>query len=55
MAKYDSLRKPDRDKLLLDYEAAHHDMSEEEIGKPFRISKQTVSRILLKNKRRRRK
>ncbi len=48
MAKYDSERKTERDRLLLEYRKANPDASLAEIGRLFNISKQRVSEILLK-------
>jgi len=44
--KYEKLRKQTRNEALVEYEKAHTDMSLEEIGMVFRISKQRVRAIL---------
>lgn len=48
MAKYDSVRKTERNQLLLKYREEHPDASLAEIGRLFNISKQRVSEILKK-------
>ena len=45
MAKHDSLRKLERNRLLLDYCERHPDSSLSEIGDVFGISKQRVAEI----------
>ncbi|MDP2730309.1 MAG: sigma factor-like helix-turn-helix DNA-binding protein [Dehalococcoidales bacterium] len=51
MAKYDSLRKTDRNKMLIDFAKSHGNLSQEEIGKQFNISGSRVSRILNGNRK----
>ncbi len=51
MAKYDSLRKLQRDQLLIDFTKQHPELSMEEIGAAFNISRQRVSEILSKARR----
>ena len=46
MAKYDSLRKLERNKMLKDYALAHPELSLKELGKPFGITESRVWRIL---------
>ncbi len=46
MARYDSLRKLERNKLLRDYRDNHPELSLKEIGKVFRISQPRVWFIL---------
>ena len=46
MARYDSLRKLQRNKMLKEYAIAHPDLSLKEIGKLFNISESRVCRIL---------
>lgn len=49
MAKYDSLRKIERNQALIEYAESHPDISLDEIGKMFdNISSQRVSAILRK-------
>jgi DNA-directed RNA polymerase sigma subunit (sigma70/sigma32) len=50
MAKYDSLRKLERNRLLLEYREKHPEASIQEIGNVFNISKERA-RQLLKPKR----
>lgn len=50
MAKYDSLRKLERNRLLREYRDAHPELSLKEIGKVFNISESRVWRILYGNK-----
>ena len=45
MAKYDGLRKIERNKAVCEYAENHSDLSQEEIGKVFGISGSRVSRI----------
>ncbi len=45
MAKYESLRKIERNKAVCEYAEAHQGMSQKEIGKVFGISGSRVSRI----------
>lgn len=51
MAKYDSLRKLERNRLLREYTEAHPELSLKEIGKVFNISESRVWRILYGNKK----
>lgn len=51
MAKYDSLRKLERNKALIAYRKAHPDASNKEIGEVFGISKGRVSQLLKGAKR----
>ncbi|HUV46166.1 MAG TPA: sigma factor-like helix-turn-helix DNA-binding protein [Dehalococcoidia bacterium] len=46
MAKYDSMRKLERNKMLREYTLAHPELSLKEIGKAFGISTSRVSRII---------
>jgi len=46
MAKYDSLRKLERNRMLREYAGAHPELSLKEIGRMFRISESRVWRIL---------
>ena len=46
MAKYDSMRKLERNKMLKEYHLAHPELSLKEIGKAFGISTSRVSRII---------
>ena len=46
MVRYDSVRKTERNQLLLEYRKGHPNASLAEIGQLFNISKQRVSEIL---------
>ena len=46
MAKYDKLRKLDRNRLLIEYYQAHRNLSLREIGAVFNISAQRVWEII---------
>ena len=46
MAKYDSMRKLDRNKMLREYAKVHPELSLKEIGKAFNISASRVWRII---------
>jgi len=46
MAKYDSMRKVERNRLLVEYRQDHPDASLSEIGEVFNISYQRVWEIL---------
>ena len=47
MAKYDSMRKLDRNKALFEYWQAHPEASQSQIGKIFgSISKQRVNQLI---------
>lgn len=48
MPKYDSLRKLERNKTLVEYAKAHPDYSLREIGMAFNITSSRVCRILQK-------
>jgi len=50
MAKYDGLRKLERNRLLKEYRHANPELSLKEIGKVFGISESRVWRILYNNK-----
>lgn len=50
MAKYDALRKLDRNKGLQEYAKLHPELSLNEIGQKFNISASRVWRILHGNK-----
>jgi len=50
MAKYDTLRKLDRNQALREYAASHSDLSLKEIGQIFNIDPSRVWRILHGNK-----
>ena len=50
MAKYDSMRKLERNKMLVEYAEAHPELSLKEVGVPFSISESRVWRILHSNK-----
>ena len=50
MAKYDTLRKLDRNKMLQEYAKSHPELSLKEIGQRFNISASRVWRILHNNK-----
>jgi hypothetical protein len=45
MARYDNLRKPERNQAVKDYANAHPDQSAAEIGMAFNISRQRVLQI----------
>jgi len=49
MPKYETLRKTSRDNRLIRYALNHPELSVEEIGVKFEISKGRVSQILKKN------
>jgi DNA-directed RNA polymerase specialized sigma subunit len=51
MAKYDTLRKLDRNEMLREYAAAHPELSLNEIGQRFNISASRVWRIIHGNKK----
>jgi biotin operon repressor len=51
MAKYDSLRKTDRDRALGEFADLHPTLSQKEVGKVFNISRQRVGKILKRLKR----
>lgn len=51
VAKYDSLRKLERNQMLQEYADAHPELSLKEIGRTFNISEGRVCRILQGNKR----
>jgi DNA-directed RNA polymerase specialized sigma subunit len=55
MAKYDSLRKLERNRMLLEYADAHPDNSQKEIGQLFNITESRVSRILKKERARKKR
>jgi len=46
MARYDSLRKLERNRMLKEYANSHQNMSLKEMGKLFNISESRVWRIL---------
>jgi len=46
MAKYDKVTKTKRNQQLREYALKHTELSQEEIGEIFRISRQRVSQIL---------
>ena len=46
MAKYDSLRKIERNRMLREYAESHPELSLKEIGQVFNISESRVWRIL---------
>ncbi|MBA7589724.1 hypothetical protein ES708_31813 [subsurface metagenome] len=50
MAKYDNLRKLERNAMLREYTKAHPELSLKEIGRAFNISESRVWRILRSNK-----
>lgn len=50
MARYDSMRKLERNKMLREYAKAHPELSLKEIGRAFNISESRVWRILHNNK-----
>ena len=50
MAKYDSMRKLERNKMLCEYRKLQPDLSLKEIGQAFNISESRVSKILKKAK-----
>ena len=50
--RYDSMRKLERNKMLLEYAKAHPGLSQEEVGRAFNITGSRVSRILHPTKRR---
>jgi len=52
MAKYDSLRKLERNKLLYEYAQNHPELSCAQIGKPFDVSGQRAWIIIKKEKAR---
>jgi len=45
MAKYDSMRKLERNRLLVEYREKHPELSWAEIGEPFNISAQRAWEI----------
>ena len=51
MAKYDALRKLERNRAIREYKKAHPELSLKEIGTIFNISESRVSRILSSKKR----
>jgi len=51
MAKYDSLRKIERNRMLREYAGSHPELSLKEIGRVFNISESRVWRILIKGKK----
>ena len=50
MAKYDTMRKLERNAMLREYAKAHPELSLKEIGRAFNISESRVWRILHGNK-----
>jgi len=50
MARYDSLRKLERNQVLQEYALAHPGLSLKELGRLFNISASRVCRILHKGK-----
>jgi len=50
MAKYDSMRKLERNKMLREFAEAHPELSNKEIGRSFDISESRVWRVLHGNK-----
>jgi len=52
MAKYDSLRKIERNRMLYQYHLAHPELSYEEVGKAFNVSRQTAHHIEKAEKKR---
>ena len=48
MARYDKLKKPTRDKKLIEFARDNPELSVREIGRKFRITGQRVSQILKK-------
>lgn len=46
MAKYDGMRKLERNRLIMEYRKEHPEMSLGEIGGLFNISPQRVSKII---------
>ncbi len=50
MAKYDSMRKLERNAMLWEYAKAHPELSLREIGRAFNISESRVSKILKRKK-----
>ena len=51
MARYDSLRKLERNKMLQEYVQAHPELSLSEIGQRFNITASRVWRILHNNQK----
>ena len=51
MAKYDSLRKIERNRMLREYAESHPELSLKEVGRVFNISESRVWRILIKEKK----
>lgn len=51
MAKYDSMRKLERNKMLREYAKAHPELSGKEIGRAFNISESRVWRIIHKGEK----
>ena len=49
--RYDSMRKLERNAMLLEYAKAHPGLSQKEIGQAFNITGSRVSRILHPTKR----
>ena len=50
MAKYDTMRKLERNKMLREYAKSHPELSLKEVGQIFNISESRVWRILHSNK-----
>lgn len=51
MAKYDSMRKLERNRLLVEYRQAHPELSLDEIADVFNITRERVRQILEANKK----
>jgi DNA-directed RNA polymerase specialized sigma subunit len=54
VAKYDSLRKIERNQMLIEYANSHPELSLKEIGRIFNISESRVCRILKGNNKKER-
>ncbi len=54
MAKYEANTKVERNRMLFEYRQAHPELSLQEIGDVFEISRERVRQIILKEARRRR-
>ena len=51
MAKYDSMRKLERNRALYEYHLSHPDLSLREVAKPFNISKERARKIIQAEKK----
>lgn len=51
MAKYDSMRKVERNRALYEYHLSHPDFSLREVAKPFNISRERARKIIQSEKK----